>query len=57
MSTTVYYPRAKSINFYDIHGVVSGGITGSMASDKFWRMMKEGKFPRISLRKEVRVTI
>lgn len=53
----IYYPRIPSINFYDNEGVVCGGITGSMAKDKFARMVKEGRLPLLSLRKHVRTTI
>ena len=58
MSTkVVYYPRIQSINFYDARGVVCGGMLGSIARDKFHRMLREGKWPRISLRKHVRITL
>lgn len=53
----VYYPRIQSINFYDARGVVCGGMLGSIARDKFHRMLREGKWPRISLRKHVRITL
>lgn len=53
----VYYPRIQSINFYDVHGVVCGGMLGRIARDKFHRMLREGKWPRISLRKHVRITL
>lgn len=53
----VYYPRIQSINFYDARGVVCGGMLGSIARDKFRRMLREGKWPRISLRKHVRITL
>lgn len=54
MSTTVYYPRIKSINFYDDFGMVCGGMYGRIAKEKFHRLLKAGKFPRISLRKKVK---
>lgn len=57
MTTTIYYPRIKSINYYDENGVVCGGITGSMASAKFTRMVRSGDLPRISLRSKVRVSL
>lgn len=57
MSKVVYYPRIQSINFYDARGVVCGGMLGSIARDKFHRMLREGKWPRISLRKHVRITL
>ena len=58
MSTkAVYYPRIQSFNWYDADGIVRGGITGSTARDKFRRMLREGKWPRISLRKHVRITL
>lgn len=57
MSTVVYYPRIQSINFYGVDGKVSGGMLGSIARDKFRRMLREGKWPRISLRKHVRITL
>lgn len=57
MSTTIYYPRIESLNFYDTDGIVCGGITGSMAVSKFHRMIREGKWPRISLRKHIRVAL
>lgn len=53
----VYYPRIQSINFYDARGVVCGGMLGSIARDKFHRMLREGKWPRISLRKHVCITL
>ena len=53
----VYYPRIQSINFYDARGVVCGGMLGRIARDKFRRMLREGKWPRISLRKHVRITL
>ena len=53
----VYYPRIQSINFYDARGVVCGGMLGSIARDKVHRMLREGKWPRISLRKHVRITL
>lgn len=53
----VYYPRIQSINFYDARGVVCGGMLGSIARYKFHRMLREGKWPRISLRKHVRITL
>ena len=53
----VYYPRIQSINFYDETGIVRFGMTGSTARDKFRRMLREGKWPRISLRKHVRITL
>lgn len=53
MTTTVYYPRIESLNFYDEQGLVSGGMTGSMARKKFVNMVKNGILPRISLRKKV----
>ena len=53
----VYYPRIQSINFYDARGVMCGGMLGSIARDKFHRMLREGKWPRISLRKHVRITL
>lgn len=53
----VYYPRIQSINFYDAHGVVCGGMLGRIARDKFRRMLREGKWPCISLRKHVRITL
>lgn len=45
------------MNFYDTDGIVCGGITGSMAVNKFHRMIREGKWPRISLRKHIRVAL
>lgn len=57
MSTVVYYPRIKSINFYDTEGIVCGGMTGSIAVNKVRRMLKSLKLPRISLRKHVRVAL
>ena len=57
MSTTVYYPRVRSINFYDNNGVVCGGMYGLVAKEKFIRLLKSGKFPRISLRKKVRISL
>lgn len=57
MTKTVYYPRVKSINFYDPFGNITGGMSGKIAGQKFFRMVKIGKMPRISLRKKVQVTI
>ena len=57
MSTTVYYPRIKSLNFYDNFGVATGGMRGLVAREKFIRLLKAGKFPRISLRGKVRVAL
>lgn len=54
---TVYYPRIKSINFYGADGLVCGGMTGKMARDKFIRLIKSGKWPRFSLRKQVRIAL
>lgn len=45
------------MNWYDADGIVSCGMRGSMARDKFHRMIREGKCPRISLRKSVRVAL
>ena len=56
-SKVVYYPRIQSINFYDETGIVRFGMTGSTARDKFHRLLKEGRFPRISLRKHVKVVL
>lgn len=57
MSTTVYYPRVRNISFYDNNGVVCGGMYGLVAKEKFIRLLKGGKFPRISLRKKVQVML
>lgn len=57
MSTTVYYPRIKSINFYDDFGMVCGGMYGRIARKKFIRLLKAGKLPRLSLRKKVQVML
>jgi hypothetical protein len=57
MCTTVYYPRIKSLNFYDDFGVATGGMRGGIAKEKFIRLLKAGKFPRISLRKKVQVML
>ena len=57
MSTTVYYPRVRNISFYDNNGVVRGGMYGLVAKEKFIRLLKSGKFPRISLRKKVQVML
>jgi len=57
MSTTIYYPRIKSINFYDEDGLICGGIHGSIAHGKFIRMLKSGDFPKISLKKKVQVSL
>jgi hypothetical protein len=57
MSTTVYYPRVRNISFYDNNGVVCGGMYGLFAKEKFIRLLKSGKFPRISLRKKVRISL
>lgn len=57
MSTTVYYPRVRNISFYDDNGVVCGGMYGSIAKEKFIRLLKSGKLPRISLRKKVQVML
>ena len=57
MSTTVYYPRVRNISFYDNNGVVCGGMIGLFAKEKFIRLLKSGKFPRISLRNKVRISL
>ena len=57
MSTTVYYPRVRNISFYDNNGVVCGGMYGLVAKEKFIRLLKSGKFPRISLRRKVQVML
>ena len=57
MCTTVYYPRVRNISFYDNNGVVCGGMYGLFAKEKFIRLLKAGKFPRISLRRKVRVSL
>lgn len=57
MSTTVYYPRVRSINFYDDFGVATGGMRGGIAKEKFIRLLKSGQIPRISLRKKVQVML
>lgn len=57
MSTIVYYPRVRSINFYDNNGVLQGGIHGLFAKEKFHRLLRAGKLPRISLRKKVRISL
>lgn len=57
MSTTVYYPRVRNISFYDNNGVVCGGLCGLCAKEKFVRLLKAGKLPRISLRRKVRVML
>ncbi len=54
---TIYYPRAKSINFYDTFGNITGGIRGSLARKKFIRLLKSGCLARISLRKNVKYSI
>lgn len=51
----IYYPRIKSINFYNAKGIVTGGMIGSIAKSKFCRLVKAGTFPRISLSKKVKV--
>ena len=57
MCTTVYYPRVRSINFYDNNGVLQGGMIGLFAKEKFIRLLKSGKLPRISLRRKVQVML
>lgn len=57
MSTIVYYPRVRSINFYDNNGVLQGGMIGLFAKEKFIRLLKSGKLPRISLRRKVQVML
>ena len=57
MSTTVYYPRIRNISFYDNNGMVAGGMFGLIAKEKFFRLLKAGKFPRVSLRGKVRVAL
>lgn len=59
MSTTaVYYPRIGQMSFYDAYGKIVGSFMGkSLARDKFYRLLKAGKMPRISLRKRVRITL
>lgn len=43
MSTVVYYPRIKSINFYDAFGNLYSGMRGSVAREKFFRMIRAGR--------------
>ena len=57
MSTTVYYPRVRSINFYDNNGMLQGGMIGLFAKEKFIRLLKSGTLPRISLRRKVQVML
>ena len=57
MCTTVYYPRVRNISFYDNNGVLSGGLYGLFAKEKFVRLLKAGKLPRISLRRKVRISL
>ncbi len=57
MKRTVYYPRIKSINFYDVDGVVCGGMSGSVAVKKFWRLVASFRFPKVSLANKVRVVL
>lgn len=55
--TAIYYPLINSIYFYNGKGRIIGGMSGGdLARRKFWRLVKSGVFPRISLSKEVRVT-
>ena len=54
--TVIYYPRINSIEFYNERGMLIGGMSGSdLARRKFWRLVKSGVFPRISLAKKVKV--
>ena len=57
MCTTVYYPRVRNISFYDNNGMMAGGMFGLIAKEKFFRLLKAGKFPRVSLRRKVRVAL
>lgn len=53
MSTVVYYPRIRSINFYDAFGNLCSGMRGSVAREKFFRLVLTGRIPRISMRTRV----
>lgn len=57
MTKAVYYPRVKTINFYDPYGNITGGMRGNIATRKFWKLIKKGEFPRLSLSKEVKYSI
>lgn len=52
MKTAIYYPRMKSIIFYK-EGRIFAGIWGNGARRKFWRLVRNGEFPKISLRKSI----
>lgn len=51
MCTTIYYPRIKKITFYGDNGVMTGWMSGGIAKEKFFRLLKQGRMPRISLSK------
>lgn len=56
INRVIYYPRIKSIDFYNERGMLMGGMRGGdLARRKFWRLVKSGIIPRISLSKEVKV--
>lgn len=48
----IYYPRIRTIGFYNEKGRIAGLMSGPIAKRKFWRLVKSGVFPRISLAKE-----
>lgn len=48
----IYYPRIRTIVFYNEKGRIAGSMSGPIAKRKFWRLVKSGVFPIISLAKE-----
>ena len=46
MCTTVYYPRIKSLNFYDDFGVATGGMRGGIAKAEQQGRVRMGKNER-----------
>lgn len=51
----IYYPRIRTIVFYNEKGRIAGSMSGPIAKRKFWRLVKSGVFPRICLAKEAKV--
>lgn len=51
----IYYPRIRTIGFYNEKGRIAGSMSGPIAKRKFWRLVKSGVFPRICLAKKAKV--
>lgn len=56
-TTSIYYPKARAIYFYDEAGELCGGMRGKVARNKFWRLVFSGIVPRISFSKKVKYNL